>query len=68
MQWAILAILIVVLYSCFSDERTVTYYINHSEERMTKIRTCQENQSQSDRCMNAYNAQRMIIMGRIPPQ
>lgn len=68
MHWAILALSAVLLYSCLREERTVNYYINHSEERMTKIRTCQENQDTSDRCMNAYTAQRMIMQGRMPPQ
>ena len=68
MHWAILALIAVLLYSCLSEERTVNYYINHSEERATKIRTCQENQDTTDRCMNAYTAQRMIMQGRMPPQ
>ena len=69
MQWVVVALLAAwLLYSCFSEERTVSYYINHHEERTVKIRTCQENHDTSDRCMNAYTAARMIMMGRMPPE
>lgn len=66
MHWVVLTLVALLLYSCLREERTVTYYINNTEERMTKIRTCQENQDLSDRCMNAYTAQRMISIGRMP--
>ena len=69
MQWVIVALVAVaLLYSCVSEDRTVNYYINHHEERTVKIRTCQENQDTSDRCMNAFTAARMVMMGRMPPQ
>lgn len=68
MRWAIFALVAILLYNCLGEERTVNYYINHSAERATKIRTCQENRDTSDRCMNAYTAQRTIMQGLVPPR
>lgn len=68
MPWIVAIVVAVLLYSCLREERTVNYYINHHEERMVKIRTCQENKSTSDRCMNAFAAHHMIMQGRMPPQ
>ncbi len=68
MPWIVAIVVAMLLYSCLREERTVNYYINHHEERMVKIRTCQENQDTGDRCMNAFTAQRMILEGRMPLQ
>jgi hypothetical protein len=60
----------LLLYFLYFKTNTVDDYLNNYQGRLEKLQECGQvpDMTKDKECMNAYTAQRMFVLGRMPPQ